>query len=184
MVTYIGLMRDDQHKMIGAVLMILGMLCFSIIYALYKACGALLSSAQILCFANLFSWIFILPFALKKGISHLTTHRFPAILLRTVLGLLSIYCLSKSLQTISLSETSLLNNTASLFIPLITWLIYRIKIPHKLWLGLIIGFIGIFIILRPSLEGVNSGLLFGLASGIAAAGMLISVQKNRPRTFP
>jgi drug/metabolite transporter (DMT)-like permease len=153
------------------------MFCFALTYACYKATESFISINQVLCFANFFSWIIILPFVLKNGVKFLVAERFFMIVLRTLLGMAVVYCISLALKNISLSEVVLLNNTAPLFVPFIVWICHGTKISHSLWIGLIIGFIGVFIILRPGFEEINSGLLIALLSGLASAGMLVTLRQ-------
>jgi len=65
---------------------------------------------------------------------------------------------------------TLLNNTTPLFIPVITLLWLKIKIDEKIWWGILVGFVGIILILRPSAVGlIKEGDLYGLAAGIFLA---------------
>lgn len=171
------------HRLLGISLTILSMFWFATTYAFYKASEPFLSSGQILCFSNFFSWLLILPFVCKMGTKELATHHFPMIALRTLLGVGSIYGISLALATVSLSEVLLLNNTAPFFVPFIVWIFYKTKIPHSLWVGLVIGFIGIFIVLRPGFTEIRSGQIFGLCSGIAAAAMLVAVRQIAHEPF-
>jgi drug/metabolite transporter (DMT)-like permease len=156
------------------------MLCFAITYAFYKACEPFLSSGQILFFSNSCSFLLILPFALKGG---LKTDKFPMIALRTLLGATASDLISLALSSVSLSEVVLLNNTAPLFVPFIVWACYRTPIKHSLWIGLIIGFAGIAIVLRPGIQEINWGLILSLFSGIASAGMLVAIRQIAHERF-
>jgi len=171
------------HRLLGISLALISMFCFAVTYAFYKACEPFISNGQVLCFANFFSWIIILPFSLKNGVKFLVTERFFMIVLRTLLGIAAIYSISLALKNNSLSEVILLNNTAPLFFPFIVWLCHRTKIPHSLWIGLTIGFIGVFIILSPGFEEINSGLFIALFSGLAAAGMLVAIRQIAHEPF-
>jgi drug/metabolite transporter (DMT)-like permease len=171
------------NNLMGISLAIFSMLCFAIVYAFYKACEPFLSSGQVICFSNFCSWIFILPFALKNGCKGLTSSRLPMIVLRTLLGAGSLYCIARAVGTVSLSEVTLLNNTAPLFIPFIVWIWHKTKIPHQLWPGLIIGFIGIFIVLRPGIHEISPGFIFGLISGITTGAMLVAVRQIAHESF-
>lgn len=162
-----------MSHLFGISLFVLAMFFFSSTYALYKACDPFLSETLILFFQNLCSWILILPFALKNGIKWLDSNNLGKIVLRSFLGIASIYCIGRALLTVNLAEVVLLNNSAPLFIPFIIWFWHKSKISLGLWISLIIGFIGIFIILRPGFEEVGPGYFIALFSGMAAAGMLV-----------
>jgi len=157
---------------LGILLAVIALLLFSIVYAFYKASQPFLSTTQILCITSSCSWIAILPFVLSKGFKFLPTKHFYLLSFRTLLGLASAFCITKALATISLSEALLLSNTAPLFIPFIVLIWHKTKIPHRLWIGLVIGFIGVFIVLQPGFEKIGPGQILGLLSGITSAMML------------
>jgi drug/metabolite transporter (DMT)-like permease len=54
--------------------------------------------------------------------------------------------------------------------------LHQIKTPHKVWIGIALGFIGIALILRPSPLVALQPSLLGLASGITAAGSIITIR--------
>jgi drug/metabolite transporter (DMT)-like permease len=161
----------------GVILAIFAMLGFSITYAFYKACTPYLPNTHVIFFQSLFSWLLILPFALKNGIRDLNSPKVGKILLRTIFGILSLYCISRALQTVPLSEVITLNNTAPLFVPLILIIWHKTKITRKLALGLIIGFIGVWMILRPDFSDIHLDLVFAFVSGLFTALLIIATRK-------
>jgi drug/metabolite transporter (DMT)-like permease len=172
----------QQHEMHaqplkGISLAISAMLLFSISYALFKACNPYLTNTLIIFFQSLFSLLIIAPFALKNGTKSLATDHFWLILLRTILGVVSLYCISRALITVNLAEVILLNNTAPLFVPIIAFFWLRTKMSVKLWVGLLIGFIGIYIILRPGVKDLEPGQLLGLLAGISGGFLLVVMRK-------
>ena len=167
----------------GISLATLSMLFFSIVYAFYKACDPYLPNTLIIFFQGLFSWLIVLPFILRKGIRGLYSSKLNLIVLRTIAGLLGIYCIAEAMKMISLAETVLFNNSAPLFVPLLIWIWHKTQIPNKLWIGIIIGFIGIFIILQPGFSTFNLGLIFGLLSGLFTAMLLVLTREIAQEPF-
>ncbi len=89
--------------------------------------------------------------------------------IRICFGLLTIYAYFYAIQQISLSNAVLLTYTSPLFIPLILWVWKGIKVSKRLWVGLIVGFIGIVLIMAPKCERFQIGYIIGLLAGITAA---------------
>lgn len=87
---------------------------------------------------------------------------------RICFGILALYSYFYAIQHIALSNAVLLMNTAPLFIPFVLWVWRGVIIPGKLWWGLIVGFIGVFFILGPTLEHLNLGYLIGVFGGLNA----------------
>jgi drug/metabolite transporter (DMT)-like permease len=142
-----------------------------------------LPSALSLFFVSLFAWLMVLPIVLVKGGAILATHRFPLIALRTLFGLLSFLCILYALKTVDLSEVILLNNTAPLFVPLILWIWMRQKIPLQIWLGLITGLLGIFLVFEPSFGAVEIGLLAALLSGLLSGSLFVVTRQIAHEPF-
>lgn len=162
------------HPSKGMALATLSMLLFSITYTIFKACDPYLSNTLILFFQSLASWIIILPIAFRKS---LATSHFGYIALRTLFGLISLYCITRALTTVNLAEVLLLNNSAPLYVPIIGYFWFRTVMPKKLWWGLLIGFAGIYVILRPGFQEVKEGQLFAMAAGISGAFLLVVMRK-------
>ncbi len=166
-----------HHPIIGAFLCTLAALFFTLLYACYKISNAYIPSSLTVFFQSLFSLIIVLPIACKNGVKNLYSPMFPYIAIRTIAGLITLVCISTALLTINLANVIVLNNTAPLFIPFISWIGLKEKISHKIWFPLIVGFIGIIIILRPEFTEINIGLLFALISGLTSALLVVVASK-------
>jgi drug/metabolite transporter (DMT)-like permease len=158
---------------IGVWWMVAAMFCFSLTYGLFKACLPYMSNIQILCFQSIVSWLLILPFALKGGWQGLKSEKVKLIALRALLGIGSMYLITLALRTIPLAETIVLNNTAPLFVPFIVFFSLKEKINHRLWAGLVIGFLGVIVMLHPGIGVLNGGLIWALISGMFGGGLLV-----------
>ena len=91
-------------------------------------------------------------------------------LLRTLLGLSAMYCLFIALAHLPLANAVLLKMTAPLFIPLVAMLWLSESPGRRTVFALILGFVGVAVILRPSghweamaLVGLLGGALIGAA---------------------
>jgi drug/metabolite transporter (DMT)-like permease len=165
---------------LGIALAVLSMLFFSITYALFKACTPYIPNTQIIFIQSVCSWILITPFVLKGG---LKTERLWLIGTRTLFGLLGMICITRALVTTNLAEVVLLNNTAPLFVPLIIWLWHRTKISPFLGFSILIGFVGVFVILRPGFEEVQTGMMLAVLSGVFSALLLVLTRQIAGEPF-
>ncbi len=91
-------------------------------------------------------------------------------LLRTLLGLSAMYCLFIALAHLPLANAVLLKMTAPLFIPLVAMLWLSESPGRRTVFALILGFVGVAVILRPTghweamaLVGLLGGALIGAA---------------------
>jgi drug/metabolite transporter (DMT)-like permease len=162
-----------QSKWQSIGLMCLAMALFAITFALLQVSMGYLPRAIVLFFQSLFSLAVLLPLILSRGIRDLYSKEAVWLLLRGVAGLVGMFCIVTALRVTSLAETTLLNNTAPLFVPFLAFLMLREPIDLRLWPGIVLGFVGVALIVQPGFHRVSSGHLFALASGVTGALVLI-----------
>ena len=127
------------------------------------------SNQMIVFFRQLFALLFLIPFSRGKGKSNIKTRKFPLHILRAFASLSAMYCLVYAIKYLPLVDALLLSYTRALFMPLIVFLWFGKKPPKYVFLGLIIGFIGVACILKPDSKVFDIAALVGLASGLFGA---------------
>ncbi len=156
-------------KAIGA--SVLGFLFLSLVGVLVKLQESGGASIEWIVFVQYSTCLFVVTLlAAKNKFRDLKTKKFSLHLIRGVTGILAFTCSVIAITKIPLVNATLLNNTTPLFIPIITLFWLKQKIDEKIWWGILVGFIGIILILRPSpAELIKEGDIYGLASGIFLA---------------
>ncbi len=148
------------------------------------ACSKLIdreiSIATILFFQNWICLLLTLPQIFRKGWKTLKTDRLGLHLARDIAGILAFFCFFFSLKTIPLLSGILLQNAGPLWLPWIALLWLGIKMRGQLWWGILIGFLGVVLILKPGIEPLSLGMISAIAAGIFSGFTLIAV--NRLRT--
>lgn len=151
---------------------------FTLVITLSRFASTESSVPMVLLFQNLISLLFMLPFMLKEGKNAFISSKFKVILLRGAAGYCSFVFAFLAVQYTSLVNTVLLSNASPLFIPLIIWLWRKIHLGCKLWIGILIGFIGVGFILKPDLQLLkNLGAIFGLISALSFAVSMICMRR-------
>jgi drug/metabolite transporter (DMT)-like permease len=118
------------------------------------------------CVAALTTSLFILP----QGWVGIKSTRYRYLFARGLIGTSASFLYMLSMHYIPIINSTLLFNTAPIFIPLLTVGILKISIPKRIWVAVLIGFIGIVVIIRPHGDILTEpGNLIGLASGAALA---------------
>jgi len=152
------------------------------IYAWYSTLAKMLSENgasffEMTFFSFFIGWLCLLPFAIKRGVSHLKTARIGMHFLRSLFGLSFLAALVASLKTIPMVDAVMLNNSAPLFMPFIARYWLGCAQSRWTWLSLFLGLAGVACILKPD-EGVfSAGALLALLSGILMAFSWSSVRK-------
>lgn len=112
----------------------------------------------------------LLPYVLYKGLSYLKSDHYSFLLGRAIFGTIASFCYTISIHFIPIVNGTLLFNTAPLFIPLLSMFFLNTKISRNTWIAVVIGFIGIIVIIKPTLAiFTQSGNLIGVLSGICLA---------------
>lgn len=118
------------------------------------------------CAAAAMASLFIFP----QGKAGIKSTRYPYLFARGLIGTSASFLYMLSMHYIPIINSTLLFNTAPIFIPLLTVAVLHIPISKRIWLAVLIGFIGILVIIRPHGDILKEpGNLIGLASGIALA---------------
>lgn len=114
--------------------------------------------------------IIITAIASRNKFRDLKTTKLKYQVIRGTMGVFAFAACAIAITKIPLVNAVMLNNSAPLFIPVITLIWLHEKIDERIWWGIITGFIGIIFILKPnSHDLVKTGDLFGLSSGIFLA---------------
>jgi len=160
----------------GVVLCLFAWACFSAMYAISKGIGAQTNVATMTFFRNVFGFIAVLPWMVKKWPKSTKTHNLKLIILRSITGVLNLVFVFLAVQDISLVDATLLNNTAPLIVPFVVYLWLKTPLTIKIWPASIIGFIGVIVILQPTKFSASIGVLFGLLSGVMLAISLVTTR--------
>lgn len=122
---------------------------------------------------------------LREGFASVKTQKLPLHFLRAMCGLFSFGAFMIAMTEIPLVDASLLQNTSPLFIPLISFFWLKTAINKPVWLGVIVGFVGIMLIIKPDTGMLfKKGDLIGLASGIIlAVGYIVMKLLTKTESF-
>jgi len=157
--------------------MIASAFLFAAMGATVKAASRQLPNSMVVFFRNLLGLAALLPWLPRLGRRGLGTASLREHLIRGLAGLASMYCFFYAIAHLRLAEAMLLNYSLPLFMPFIekTWL--GEQTPREVWWALAIGFLGLFLILRPGPGVFNPVALVGVASAVLAALAQVGVRR-------
>jgi drug/metabolite transporter (DMT)-like permease len=166
-------MNNNLNFKQAAILTTCGALAFSIMVAFSKLAIKDVPNDIIIFFRYSVSLIYILSIIsinkIRKRQVVLKTKYLRLHLVLAASTIATLLLLYYSLNYISILDATLLNTTYPLFMPILTVILLNRKTPKKVWSGLIIGFIGIAFVLKPSPMIFNPIALLALASGLTAS---------------
>jgi len=162
---------------LGSLWMLVAALCFAIMGALVKIGAQKFSSPELVFYRSLFGlitiWLYIainkLPLATPVMGKHMT---------RALVGFASLVLFFYAIAHLPLATAITLNYTSPLFLAVFMPLLLYEKPGKVLLFALIIGFIGVSLLLKPTFNQENwfAGLM-GLLSGLGAALAYVHVKQ-------
>ncbi|MEK7340257.1 MAG: DMT family transporter [Candidatus Rhabdochlamydia sp.] len=168
---------SNQHLKYGIGYILVAWFFITAMATLSRFASSHISLPVVIFFQNFISWITVLPWIFKHGWKALHTKHMGLIIVRSLAGLLSFSFLFLAVQRTSLVDAVLLNNAAPLLVPFVAWIWLKLPINHKLWPGIICGFLGILFILKPGKEIINPGALYGLAAAVTLSIVMIALRR-------
>lgn len=98
---------------------------------------------------------------------------------RAVGNSIAVFCFFKAVELTSVAQANILNMTYPLFIAIFSWIFLRAQRDKVAILIVLIAFAGIWLILSPKDMHFDLNSLWGLASGISAAGAIMYLNMSR-----
>jgi drug/metabolite transporter (DMT)-like permease len=161
----------------GALWMLVAGLLFASMGVLIKFSSAHFSSNEIVFYRSFFGLLLVVAMLFKLRVSHITSH-WRSHLWRSLSGTIAMMLFFYCITTLPLATAITLNYTSSLFLTVLTLIVFkdRFHLPVNICLGL--GFCGVVLLLHPTFEREQfvSGLM-GLASGFLGAVALLNVRQ-------
>lgn len=149
---------------------------FTLLTLFARFASARIPLATILLVQNAMGLISLLPWLKSHGFGLMWTENFGLILFRSLVSLVAILLSFVAVREISLVNTMLLTTTSPLWIPFIVRIWKKTPMNHLLWPGLICGFLGIILILRPGKEIYQLGAFLALGAGILQGVNMVSLR--------
>jgi drug/metabolite transporter (DMT)-like permease len=164
------------HLRVGIGYMLLAWASFALTGPLVRDANKTVPMALIICVLSTGGIFSTLPWMIKYGKDSLKAGHWGLILFRAFAGLLNYTFLFLAVVHTSLVDAFLLGNASPLFLPFVIWIWLKTPIQHKLWPGLIAGFIGLLFILKPGSEILNWGALYGICMALTSALVMVTLR--------
>lgn len=173
--------HDDLRR--GAAFMVTSALLFTLMGVGVKLSAQTLPNAVVVFLRNALGLLFLGPWLLRLGPGGLTTRHLPEHVARGVAGLGAMYCSFYAIGRMRLADAILINYSLPLFVPFVERAWLGEPVPPRLWRGILLGFLGLVVILRPGMGLFQPVALVALCGALFAAVAQVGV-RNLTRTEP
>ncbi|MFT6557822.1 DMT family transporter [Sneathiella sp.] len=160
---WLGIWETIPANAQGALWMLLGGFCFSIMSLVIKYLGQELDSFQLGFIRAVFGVIVVLPFVFKRGIGSLRTKVFKLHFFRAVVGISGMLSIFYAVTHLPLADAVALTFTRPLFLILLAVLFLGEIIRWRRWLATGVGFLGVLVMVQADGEFSHASFvaLFG-----------------------
>ncbi len=142
---------------------------------------------QIAFFRSAFGIVFMLPWLARVGLGAMRTRHTARYALRGFTSVTAMFCWFGALAAMPIADATSVSFATPIFISVAAVLFLREPMRRHRWVGLIAGFCGTLIILRPGFVEINFGALLVLGSALFIAWSSIIVKlvgrDDRPDTI-
>ncbi|PKO45990.1 MAG: EamA family transporter [Betaproteobacteria bacterium HGW-Betaproteobacteria-22] len=164
--------------------MLVAALGFAIMGTLVKIGAQKFSSAELVFYRSLFGLVFIWAFCFRHK-RPLSSPMLGKHISRSLVGFVALILFFYAIAKLPLATAITLNYTSPLFVALLSTLLLKEKVKKTLLLALVIGFAGVILLLKPTLNNDNwvaglMGLLSGFGAGLAYIYVKQLGQANEP----
>ena len=153
--------------------MIVSVTLFTASHGFVRAIGKDIHPYEIAFFTSLFSFVFYLPWLIKRKFKPLRTTKFKTHLVRAFINAAAVAVWYIALALTPLADATALILTSPLFVTLGAVLFLGEKARMRRWTALIIGLLGAVIIIRPGFGSINVGFLCVILAALLGAGSRI-----------
>jgi drug/metabolite transporter (DMT)-like permease len=161
-----------QNFYLGALLILLSELALVLTGAMIHELVNQVPTAMLVLARNALGLMFFLPWLLRKGPAVVHTQCLRLHLLRSLVGIVAMYCLFYSWGHLPLAQAALLKQTAPFFIPIVGLIWLKERISLATIVAIVIGFVGVWVILNPTsqtqMPWVAILAIFGASLGATA----------------
>jgi drug/metabolite transporter (DMT)-like permease len=169
-----------QHVALGIAYRVAAMACMASLSAMVKWCGGRgVPVFEIVFFRNAFAFV---PLGLyiwrTTGPEVLRTQRPLGHLTRSAVGLAAMVCSFSAVQHLPLTEATAFQFASPLFMTALSALILHERVGRHRWGAVLVGFIGVLIMVRPTPGQADAvGIALALAGALGAAGAMVAIRQ-------
>jgi len=169
---YKGVMNFDRKKGTGIVLMLCASTCFVTMSTLVKGMGDSMPLTELMFLRSSLAVPFLLAALVKRG-KPLVTKSWRLLLMRSLFGLVAMFCFYYALTHMPLADCVFLGRTQPLLLALLAPFLVAERAPKEVWVAILCGLGGALFIMRPGLEWSGAAWVALLAAATSAVAHLL-----------
>ncbi|MGH8030930.1 MAG: DMT family transporter [Luteimonas sp.] len=168
---------SSPHPARAALLMLASMLSFALMTVAIRLASASLPTFEIAFFRNFFGLLALTPLLVRAGPAILRTRQLPKYLLRSAVGICSMFASFWAIGHLALSQAISLAYSTPLFVTIaaVIWLGEIVRLRR--WVAVIVGFVGVLVIVQPWSHAFSAGSLVALLGAVLGAMVAVQIKQ-------
>ncbi|MEE3048287.1 MAG: DMT family transporter [Pseudomonadota bacterium] len=162
-------------------------LFFTVMMALIKEAGEQISVFQILFLRQLTMTLAVSPVLVKNAPEIFYTRHLRLHAARVILALVAMTAGFTAVIYLPLADVTALTFAKSIFVTIFAVWFLAETADRARWLAVLVGFVGVLVMVKPSAAGLNIFALLAVLSAASAAGVMVLIrriaQTDRPTTI-
>ena len=161
-----------DHPLLGILCKVIGTLLFAVMFAAVRWLGPHFPIGQMVFWRSTVGLAVILVTALATGGPKLlVTRRIDAHALRSLAGVMAMFCNFTAFTLLPLADVTALGFAAPLFVVILAALMLGESVHLYRWSAVLVGFAGVLIIVGPHAQMGSGNALIGSVCALAGAGL-------------
>lgn len=166
-----------MSKKIGAGWMIVSAFSFALMGVFVKLGGQYFHFIELVFWRGVFGILIMSAIAFAREESFRTS-LVKYHLLRSIAGVVSMFAYFYAMTQLPIATATTLNYTSPIFMVIVSFLFFQKKISKISFIGIIIGFAGVLLLLQPNFaNNAYKAVLVGLSSGLISSIAYIQIQQ-------
>lgn len=175
--------KKQKSPLYGIWLMTFGFLLFSTDWIAVKMVSGSIPLFEIIFFRSLFGGVLLASIMIGQRTSLVgKNHRL--LFLRAIIGFVGLVMVFYAIGRINIGNVATLMNTAPFFVVILAPFMLGEKFNRKILIWLLIGFIGVVLILKPSSDILQNVSLLPLLAGLIGSFVFIIIKKLQRTDSP
>lgn len=173
----------------GIIFMLVAIFIYSLTNVVVKSVAPNFPIMELVFFRNLFALIpaGIMVLRQRDTAHPLQATHIPYQAFCGIVGTIGVAALFKSFELLPLADATCYAYASILFITALSWPMLKEHVEGVRWIAVLIGFVGIIIMAKPTGAFINQGILYSLVFALVDAFVMLSSRKlaagNKPGTI-
>jgi drug/metabolite transporter (DMT)-like permease len=120
---------------------------------------------------------FALPLLLRRGLQSFKVTQIWVQIARVICGAFGIMCFFYTFRMLPLAKATTLMSSQTLVVPIMASLFLKEHIGWKRWFAVVVGYIGIWVAVRPDYGDLEFAEMVGMVGAVLAAGANVAAKK-------